>query len=63
VRFPPPTHLVADSGAADGMPEVMFLQCPGELLGSVVAAAVVHRRSERQARMVMAALEHRGRGG
>jgi len=32
--------IVAYSGAADGMPEVMFLQRPGELLGCVVAAAV-----------------------
>ena len=32
--------IVADPGAADGMPEVMLLQRPCELLGCVVAAAV-----------------------
>src|SRR5689334_15726771 len=32
--------IVADPGAADGLPEVMHLQRPGELTGRVVAAAV-----------------------
>jgi hypothetical protein len=32
--------IVAYPGAADGMPEVIFLERPGELPGSVIAAAV-----------------------
>jgi hypothetical protein len=32
--------VVADSGAADRLPEVMLLQRPGELLRGVIAAAI-----------------------
>ena len=40
--------IVTDPRAADGMPEIMFTQRRGELLGRVVAAAIgVELRRER----------------
>src|SRR5271169_3966683 len=44
--------VIADPGTADGLPEVMYLQRPGELTGRVVTAAVRMENSTLSERVI-----------